>query len=458
MAMNSTNPIINPTSSVINELRSSHTLPFEDVLSAETLEKHLSKIAYRDRTFTPKLTVFGFLAQAIGADQSCQASVCQLITHLISKGAKLISPNTAAYCKARARLPETVLIGLTQESGEQLEVQAKPEWLWRGKHIKLVDGSTLSMPDTPENQEAYPQSKTQKEGVGFPIMRIVCIVSLATGAVLDLAAAPYSGKGTGEHALLRQIIHRFQPGEVALGDCYYASYFLIATLKQMGVDAVFPIHSARNTDFRRGKRLGKKDHLVSWKKPVKPKWMEQAVYEEFPDVITVREVAVSTNRPGFRSKTRVLVTTFCNPDEVEGKDLALLYNCRWFVEISLKSIKETMRMDILRAKTPQMVRKEIWAHLLAYNLIRKIIADSASRYDKNPRYLSFKCALQFIDAFCRSGCFLKTNEAYEYLLKVISQKTVGNRPGRTEPRMTKRRPKAFPRLQNPRSFYHKKAA
>lgn len=181
--MSSTNPIINSTSSVMNELRSGHTLPFQDVLSAKILEKHLSKIAHRDRTFTPKLTLFGFLAQAIGADQSCQAAVCQLTAHLINKGARLVSPNTAAYCKARARLPETVLIGLAQESGKQLEGQVKPEWLWRGKHVKLVDGSTLSMPDTPENQEDYPQPKAQKEGVGFPIMRVVCIISLATDAV-----------------------------------------------------------------------------------------------------------------------------------------------------------------------------------------------------------------------------------------------------------------------------------
>jgi hypothetical protein len=456
--MSSTNPIINPIFSVINELRSGHTLPFQDVLSVEILEKHLSKIVHRDRTFTPKLTLFVFLAQIIGADQSCQAAVCQLIAHLISKGARLVSPNTAAYCKARARLPETVLVGLTKEIAEQGEEQAKPEWLWWGRHVKLMDGSTLSMPDTPENQEAYPQSKAQKEGVGFPIMRVVCIISLATGAVLDLAAAPYSGKETGEHALLRKIIHTFQPGDVALGDCYYASFFLIATLMEMGVDAVFPIHSARITDFRRGKRLGGKDHLVNWKKPAKPKWMEQTVYEKFPDAIAVREVVVRSQRAGFRAKTRILVTTFCDPDEVNGENLASLYDCRWFVEISLKSIKDTMCMDILRAKTPQMVRKEIWAHLLAYNLIRKIIAESANRYDKNPRYLSFKCALQFIDAFCRSGCLLKTNEAYEYLLKAISQKTVGNRPRRSEPRMTKRRPKAFPRLQNPRSFYHQKAA
>ena len=275
---------------------------------------------------------------------------------------------------------------------------------------------------------------------------------------MDLAIGPYSGKETGEHGLLHQLLHVFQAGDVVLGDCYYASFFLIALLMQMGVDAVFPMHAARDCDFRRGKRLGKKDHLVSWKKPAKPKWMELEAYEKFPDTITVREVAVSTGSKGFRANTRTMVTTFLDAKEVSKNDLDSLYTCRWFVEISLKAIKETMRMDILRAKTPEMVRKEIWAHLLAYNLIRKIMAQSASRYDKNPRCLSFKCAMQFIAAFRQSGNLSESSPSYENLLRAIAYKTVGNRPGRSEPRMIKRRPNAFPRLQNPRSFYHKKVA
>jgi hypothetical protein len=269
---------------------------------------------------------------------------------------------------------------------------------------------------------------------------------------------PYSGKETGEHALLRQLLGGLQSGDVLLGDCYYASFFLIAMLMQMGVDAVFPMHASRDCDFRRGKRLGKKDHLVSWKKPAKPKWMNLETYKEFPDTIMVREVAVSSGSQGFRAKTRVMVTTFVDAKEVTKTDLGDLYDCRWFVEISLKAIKETMGMDILRAKTPEMVRKEIWAHLLAYNLIRKIMAQAASRHGKNPRSLSFKCAMQFIYAFRRSGNLSEDSPAYEYLLRAIAHKAVGNRPGRSEPRMVKRRPKAFPRLQNPRSFYHVKVA
>lgn len=256
---------------------------------------------------------------------------------------------------------------------------------------------------------------------------------------------------------MRQLLSGLQSGDVLLGDCYYASFFLIAMLMQMGVDAVLPMHASRDWDFRRGKRLGKKDHLVDWKKPAKPKWMELETYKAFPDTITVREVAVSTGAQGFRSKKRVMVTTFLDSKEVSKTDLSTLYDCRWFVEISFKAIKETMGMDILRAKTPEMVRKEIWAHLLAYNLIRKIMAQAASRHDKNPKSLSFKCAMQFIDAFRRSRILSENRPAYEHLLKAIAYKAVGNRPGRSEPRRVKRRPKAFPKLQNPRNFYHKKA-
>jgi hypothetical protein len=276
--------------------------------------------------------------------------------------------------------------------------------------------------------------------------------------LLDLAIGTYAGKETGEHALLRQLLHVFTTGDVALGDCYYPSFFLMATLMQMGVDAVFPMHSARDCDFRKGKKLGKKDHAVQWKKPVRPKWMDKATYDTFPSNIEVRELAVCTGTKGFRAQTKTLVTTFLDAKKYTKDDLSSLYDCRWFVEISLRSIKNTMSMDILRAKTPEMVRKEMWAHLLAYNLVRKIIAQSASQCGKIPRCLSFKCAMQLIFSFCQAGHLSATGQSYAYLLKAISCKAVGNRPGRSEPRVVKRRPKAFPKMQEPRSFYHQKAA
>jgi hypothetical protein len=285
------------------------------------------------------------------------------------------------------------------------------------------------------------------------------VISLATGAVRDLAIGPYSGKGTGEHGLLRQLMNVFKSGDVVLGDCYYASFFLMAMLIQIGCDVVFPIHAARNSDFRRGKRFGKKDHLVNWQKPARPEWMDEEIYKSFPTFIEVREVSIINDRPGFRSKSRTVVTTFIKHSEVSKHDLEALYDCRWFVEINLFAIKQTMRMDVLRCKTPEMIRKEIWAHLLAYNLVRKIMAQAAIIYEKIPRQLSFKLALQIIFAFRQAGIFCENDkDVYNKMLRAIAYKKVGNRPGRSEPRMVKRRPKAFPRLQKARSLYQKEAA
>lgn len=294
-----------------------------------------------------------------------------------------------------------------------------------------------------------------KKGVGFPIARLVGVFSLGTGALLDLAIAPWSGKGTGEHTLLRQLMHVFKKGDVVLGDAYYASFFLIATLINQGVDVVFPIHASRKHDFRKGERLGKGDHLVQWKKPARPEWMDKATYAEFPNIITVRETKIIDVRPGYRTRTHVMVTTFLNHKEVTPQELGRLYGHRWFVELNLRAVKETMRMDILCGKTPKMVHKEIWAHLLAYNLIRKIMAQAAVVHHRNPREMSFKLAMQMFSAFRQAGIFSESDEKiYNCFLGAIVYKKVGNRPGRSEPRMVKRRPKAYPRLQKPRDFYH----
>jgi hypothetical protein len=449
--------------SILETLKSADALPFHEILSSETIAKHINEVEYRERYnfYPPDVTLWAFLSQVLDADHSLEAAVTRVIAYHLSQGREEdISSNTAAYSKARSKLPEKVISNLVRESGEQMEENLPKDWLWNKlHHLKLVDGSTVSMPDTPENQAIYPQPDSQKKGVGFPIARIVTVTSCATGAALDLAIGPYSGKETGEHALLRQLMHVFKKDDVALGDCYYASYFLIAMLIKMGVNAIFPMHAARDCDFRVGKRLGKKDHIVEWIKPAKPDWMDQETYENMPSKLSIREVAIKTSRKGFQAKSRIIVTTFLDPAYVSRNDLALLYSYRWWVELDLRAIKETLQMNILRGKTPQMVRKEIWAHLLTYNLIRKIMAQTARVYNKKPRELSFKLALHAIKSFRESGIFSECNEKiYMALLKAIARKKVGHRQGRQEPRMVKRRPKAFPRLQKARSFYHRKEA
>jgi hypothetical protein len=455
-------PTCNPKS-VIESLNSEKGLPLSEVLSQDSINSSLSDIPYRQRygIYPPEITLWAFLSQVLSPDSSLDAAVSRVIAFHLSQGREEeVSSNTSAYSQARSKLPEQVISDLTRESAKQMEEGLPESWLWRMMHhLKLVDGSTISMPDTEKNQALYPQPDSQEEGVGFPIARIVTVTSCVTGAVLDCAMGPYSGKKTGEHALLRQILDAFQPGDVALGDCYYASYFLIALLMRSGVDVIFPMHAARDFDFRKGEKLGEKDHIVKWIRPAKPEWMDQKTYDNTQEEISIREVSITTTIKGFRPKTRVLVTTFLDPRETSKNDLNKLYSYRWWVELDIRSIKTTLQMDVLSGKTPEMVRKEIWVHLLAYNMIRKVMVQSALKHGKKPRELSFKGALNVIVSFRDRGILCESdNKIYSALLKAISRKCVGNRPGRQEPRVVKRRPKSFSRMQKPRQSYYQRAA
>lgn len=445
---------VNHQLKIISKLKNSKDLPFSEVLTKEDLSRHIKNMKYRERIFSPEVTLWAFLSQAIEDDKSQQAAVSRIVAAAVAQGKKIPSANTSAYSQARSRLSEKSLATLTRETARQIESSTPNEWLWKSKRIKLIDGSTLSMPDTAKNQEIYPQSRSQKPGVGFPIARIVAIIDYITGVVLDLAIGPCRGKETGEHALLRELLSLFDTDDIVMGDRYYPSFFLMAALIKQGVSGVFPTHHGRKPDFRRGKRLGKKDHIVSWKKAKKPAWMEQAEYDAAPNEILVREVATEIKRPGFRTEIRVLVTTLLDPIAYSSSDLATLYGCRWFIELSLRSIKDTMHMGILRGKTPSMVRKEIWVHLLAYNLIRRLMAQAAWIHGKTVATLSFKLTLQITKAFQQAGLLNENNpEIYGKLLEAINCKQVGNRPDRQEPRRVKRRPKPFPLLQKARGLY-----
>ena len=283
--------------------------------------------------------------------------------------------------------------------------------------------------------------------------QIVAIIDYATGVLLDLALGPCQGKETGEHALLRQLLPTLTSNDLLIGDRYYSSFFLMATLIKRGISGVFPLHHTRQPDFKTGTILGKKDHSVTWKKPAKkPNWMTREEYDAFPDEISVREAAVEIKQPGFRAKTLILVSTLLDSRDVSKTALASLYSCRWFIELSLRAIKETMNMDILRGKTPSMIRKELWVHLLAYNLIRRWMAQAAWHAGKAVATLSFKLTLQLLRPF-ESFALLATPEQQSQLTYAIASKTVANRPGREEPRRIKRRPKPFPLLQMARELY-----
>jgi hypothetical protein len=423
-------------------------LPREQVETA--LERH--QVRYRERLYTPLLTIWTFLYQVLAADQSCRAAVARLLAFLCVGGEGPGSAKTDPYCKARQRLPEKLLADLARTSGAQLQHQVPPTELLGGRPIKIVDGATVSMPDTPANQKAYPQQSGQKAGLGFPILRLVGLIGLSSGAVLDVALGPYQGKQTGETALLRQLLDRLDRRDVLLGDAIFSNYWTIALLLERGVDLVSRHDGKRRVDFRQGQRLGRRDHVVLWHKPARPPWMSPELYDRLPETLRIRQQSMEVSQKGFRCRRLLLVTTLLNPQVYSREDLATAFRCRWHAELDLRSIKHVMQMDVLRCKSPAMVRKEIWMHLLAYNLIRTLMAQAAATVGVCPRDLSFKGTLQTLVAFAAAGwsCPERSNDLYAAVLRAVATHRVNDRPDRVEPRAVKRRPKEHVYLNEPR--------
>lgn len=397
---------------------------------------------YRERKYPPPVTLAMFLGQVLRADGSCQNAVDEAIVNQLLSGEVASSANTGGYCLARHRLPMQMVRELARQTGSLLNKHTPQGWLWRGRHVKLTDGTTTLMPDTAENQAQFPQHGNQESGAGFPLARLVSVISLANGAVLDMAMGPYKGKGTGEYGLFRELLGCFAAGEVMLADSYYCSYFLIAALQARGVDVLFEQHGARHTDFRSGEKLGVRDHVVRWRKPVaRPAWMTPGEYAAYPAELTLREVKV---------RSKVLVTSFLNPREVCKREIGKLFVRRWNVELDLRNIKTTLGMERLTCKTPEMCVKEAWVYMLAYNLIRLLMAEAALQAGVLPRQLSFKHTLQVWVAWSQRQFLSDVPEDTAALFRLIAHIRVGNRPGRMEPRLIKTRPKPFPRLQTTR--------
>ena len=345
-------------------------LPFSDVLSEGIILQALTAIDVRwlDRIYSPLVTLWVFLGQVLSADHSCRAAVARLIAHRLSRGERSCSAETGAYCQARKRLPEEFFSNVARQTGRALEIGVDRQWLWKRRRVYAFDGSTVSMPDTRENQRAYPQPDTQKPGLGFPLARIAAVFSLSCGAVLDLGICRYAGKGQSELGMLRTLWNMFLPGDIFLADRLMCAWTERVMLKQRGVDSVCRFTSHRKADFRRGKRLGKGDHIVTWLKPTKPRSIDRETYKALPESLMIRECRVRVEQPGFRIKTLIVATTLLDADEFTKDDLTQLYRARWNAELDLRSLKQTLQMDVLRCKTPELVRKELWTHVLAYNL------------------------------------------------------------------------------------------
>jgi hypothetical protein len=444
-----------PLAQRLRQLAQAPRLPFADLLDRTQVEQALrdENVSFRERLFCPVVTLWLFLSQILDPLRCCRAAVARLLAWRAAQRLPPCSADTSAYCKARQRLPEGVLTRLTRGTAARVQEQVPDGWRWQGRTVKVVDGTTVSMPDTQANQDEYPQSRAQQPGLGFPVLRLVVLFALAAGTVLDAALGRCQGKQTGETALFHSLYDRLEPDDLVLADRYYGSWWELALVKRRGADLISRLNARRRADFRRGQRLGPNDHVVNWPRPPRPEWLDEATYAALPAALAVREVRVRVLARGFRTRVLVVVTTLTDPNVLSALDVALLYRVRWFAELDLRALKVTLGMDVLRCHSPEMVRKEVWAHLLAYNLIRGQMAAAARAAGLLPFQLSFAGAWQAVQAFAAllwTASPTGVHAVFERLREVLASYRVGERPSRVEPRVRKRRPKGYPFMTEPR--------
>jgi hypothetical protein len=433
-------------------------LPFADVLPAQTIRIVFAEHdAWFGTTYNAiyntAIVLWAFLSQTLasGKSRSCSAAVSRIIAFAMAIGRTPPSTDTGDYCSARAKLNVDAIRDLMELVHRNTLYDAPSDWLWNNRHAKLIDGFTATMPDTPRNQAEFPQHERQQQGVGFPIIRACVILSLATACVVDAAMGPYSGKGSGETALLREMLHTFDPGDVAVFDRYYCSYMMIALLMQCGVDVCARMHQLRK-HAHRVKRLGRCDHLVTWQRPPCPTWMDRASYQCIPEELTLRVVSYSVASPGRRASRLTVVTTLTDARTYAAVDIAELYGYRWNSELDIRHIKQTLHLDHMSCKTPAMIRREFYTTLLACNLVRQLICQASRGNGALPRRISFtRTCAHLLTLWPLLSLGMVPPSRLNEILKQISHMKIPDRPGRIEPRVIKRRRPYYKLMQEPRA-------
>ena len=441
----------------IQQARQANDLYFASLLGRDTIDAAFAEakaILNSARIYDSATTVWLFLAQVISTQHNCITAVTKLIADRIRRGLKPCSAQTGAYCIARNQLDEDAMHRLLTQTGTTIESHAPKSWLWRGHRVVVVDGTTITMPDTPENQLEYPQPRSQKPGCGFPMMRVVVAFALATGVVLEVAMGKCRGKKSHEISLFREIDAIITPKDIVLADCAYAGWFEMARMMHREAGFVFHKHQRRKAEFGSGRRLGHEDQLIDLAKPPQPEWMTLEEYQAYPESITIREFAITVEIPGFRTDRIVVHTSLVDPKTYSKAEIALLYRRRWEAELNLRSLKSVMQMDHLRCKTPPRVRNELRTHLLGYNLIRQVMAESALFGGLSPWQLSFTGTMTTLNELLGIVFGLGAVAAICWLIyRCCLSHRVGNRPNRSEPRVVKKRPKQHKFMQQPRQNY-----
>ncbi len=445
---------------------------------AQAFEEHGVEFGTDEKVvYTPAITLWALVSQVFFAKEmrSCKAAVARVASLWATLGRVVCDTNTGAYCRARAKISfeairtitkrlasdaETQLDEDSQTSNEQQEADLAPSAVAEvkvkptGGRILLVDGFTITAADTPENQAEYPQNPQQEGGVGFPILRCLTLISMVSGMLVDLVYGPYSGKETGETALLRQLLAELRSGDTLVADCYLCTYWIVAACLARGVNIVMKNHHKRDDHPIGARRLCKGQRLVTWVCPQRPDWMSEEEYQLQPKTIDIRLVDIQVPQKGFRPDAFTVATTMLDHQADRGDWIASVYRSRWLVELDIRAIKCSLGMDVLRAKSPDMVRAELWSCLLAYNLIRLRMLQSCAAHGRDPRSVSFTTTMQLLATnWLLCAVIGVTAELAQLGQAMPCSEQVGHREGRLEPRKNKRRPKVLALMTKPRRVY-----
>lgn len=402
--------------------------------------------------FPPLVILWAWIWQALDPDKSCAKALARIHAHRAALNLEPVSNDTGGYVRARKRPPEGFFRRVFEWLGTTLSAKADNELLWHGRHVKVVDGTSVSMPDTLENQKKWPQPKAQKKGCGFPLLSMVAVFSLATGAALGIKTGVWSAHDLALFYYLRGL---FKAGDVVLADRGFCSYAELALFKRRGADSVMRLHQARFSGMRRFRMTMIRENRVTWFRPAqRPRGLRRKDFRLLPATLEVRIIKYRFDRAGFRTHEIEVATTLLDSVEYPAEEISALYGRRWEVELDFRHIKETMKMDPLRGKSPEVVRREIYVHMAAYNLVRAAMFDSASGTEVDPVRLSFKGGIQAMLAhadFMSAGGGADCAAMEDSMMRIIGASEVPRRPGRYEPRVRKRRPKSYPLMTRPRA-------
>lgn len=414
-----------------------------------------SQPRWRERIFSLDRTLFCWIWQMLQLNTACREVVRQVQALFALQGGSRVDESTGAYCQARRRLPKD-LIQKGFNAAVRAATQRAPELaLLQGRRLKAVDGTGFRSPDTPENQKLYPQPSNQKPGCGFPVLRVVALFCVASGAVLSYATGSLAHHELG---LFYGLFAQLNKGEIVIGDRAFGNFVAVALLSSIGIDFIGRVPTrVRKVDFRRGKPLGSQDALFTWSKgPHLAQWLPESIWETLDKALTVRVLRLSLRHKGLRVRQITLVTTLLDATLYPKEEILAAYLRRWSMELCLRDLKATLGLAHLKCQSPAMLEKELQIGLLMHNLLRCIMAEAAQTYGVELARISFKGCLdalrQFSAAMAQARSAKKRRQLWQKLLESLVQDLVPSRPGRREPRAVKRRPK-YPRLTKHRRQY-----